>query len=458
MPRENTRAPFGHAAGSSGPGAVGNRSPKNREGAPGYDKLFEVVVQHGYYNRLDELRCSDFEVYPNARTEALMGRLGLLLLRSGSSFSVLYDTARADDLKGFLRSNTTSPTKDATPEPWTYLSFFLAPKNPRFFNLTQLPLDLHPLEQNFYFSNGRSDGAPGHLLSGDSKNPQAVSDKDLLPVKPARFPIEIPTGGKAVLRNSAGALKLKIDRTELDEARKRFEEARASSDRGVELEALGRTLRALFSSFFATPPEKGTFGAHVDLSRLYEGLYHLEVTDERGKPTRESLKFIYTLAAPAPLCFMHILLNQPNDEVTGTYPVDLGTGEIACCQYVVKFEARKTRWVYSIVPPPGMSFSGLTIESAGEGKAHEFAATPGGRSDGPTPLPNGASGYSFVSGERLPLLQRSDVWLQLRGRRSDIAGEERVLVDRLPVPSADQVLRQDHGDPKDIISDIYVYL
>lgn len=425
----------------------------------GYQRLFEVAIEHGYDAGTER---GNFDVYPNGRSQALMDRLALVFRPSSSGFSVLYNADRAADLASYLRG----PVIPRAPR-WTYLSFFLAPRTPRIFNVTEMPLDLHPFTRNFYFANGGVDRAWAHedptgaIVLGES--PQAVSTADLLPVRPARFDVIIPEGGKAVLKNAAGVVQQSID---FGDFQRNLDLLSHPEESGLSTAELDDLRRSLEPSFFSTPERSGTYGGQVDLARHYEGLYHLEVIGKDGElmttgkdetPMRGSGTFVYTISTPAPLCFMHILLCQPGPAIAGFYPVAPGDApgeeEYVFRRYVLRFSARRTRWMYHVVPRRGLTFRDLKIQSApGSDQELLFSARGGGA---PRRLPNGADGYTFVSQRSLPLLRRSGVRLQLRGARADV-GEERVLLEPLPVPGADQTPVDAGGDEP--ISEIYVHV
>jgi hypothetical protein len=104
--------------------------------------------------------------------------------------------------------------------------------------------------------------------------------------------------------------------------------------------------------------------------------------------------------------------------------------------YVLRFTRRKTWWNYYVVPQRGGKLYELRLaEAAQTGAARRV------RFLGPCEvrLPGGQRAYRFLSSRRLPLEQRSRLQLQLSGRTPDMPRAE-VLVKRMPVPSAQQVL------------------
>lgn len=405
------------------------REPLSTLGRSGFQKLFEVAIEHEYHAGLDP-RCLDFTVHPNARTTRLMRSLGLVFRDDGASFSVLHDAERFDDLAAFLAKNVSVRGPSAPPEPWTYLSFFLSARSGRVATFTDIDPALNPLSWNFF------------LRSSDFIEPAigaaAVARRAIvpLPIRPARFAVEgIPEGGMAVIRNAPG----------------------------VEIKTIDR----------ARPGELGP-PFYMDLSRSFEGYYTLDVMDEAerarhlaGARPPGGAGFIYTLAAPAPLFFLHILLNRPTaglegegeKEEEGLYPVTLGSPRppTSSVRYLIRLGARRTRWVYHVIPRGGESaFTALRVEAtaAAEGEALPVFAGPV-----PTREPNGAAALLFTSEGELPIVRRSPYRLRLRGRARGT--EERVLVEPLPVAAADTGLRrypEDALHPRSYASHIYVYV
>ena len=399
--------------------------PRRSQAQGGHERLFEVALEHDYHDNLGDARCFDFDVYPNVRTTRLMRSLGLLFRNDGSSFSVLYDARRLDDLAHYLASNTTPDGATHPREPWTYLSFFLVARNPRLTTVTDIDLALSPLDWNFYFRNEDFGEAP----AGGGR--PARTFKTPLCLKPARFGVDIPEGGMAVIRNSPGVAAQTIDTM-----------VRPQKDLG--------------------PPY------YFDLSQNFEGFYKLDVMSpaERalhleGKREPKVMPFIYTLAEPAPLCFFHVLLNRPNPEMKGLYPVTFGPSGAAphvdTIRYLVRFAPRRTRWVYRVVPRrDDATFASFSIEVT---SAPAGEPAPTFEPQGPATEPNGALSHVFASREELPLKRRSPYRLRLWGQKK--SGAPRVLVDPLPVASADQVLRRfPEGDAASAhyASHIYVYI
>jgi hypothetical protein len=369
----------------------------------GHDRLVTVGVVHDYYNRFEN-RCFDFEVQPTPATMTLLRSVGMLFRREGTGFSVLYDTARTTGLERYLRADANAG-EGKPGEIWTRLSFVLVAKNPLFVNVTEIPFNTRSIDENFYLTNQAAHHSPGgppdEVLLGAR---ETISAKELLPVFPTRFRV---SGVPTVVRDISGAVI-----------------AQVPSGSG--------------------PPY------FIDLSLVREGKYTLE------QPGGDPSEFVYTSAAPTPLCFIDLLLTSPNGRKKGVYPVHLTQSgfQVNPVSYTLKFKARSARWTYYIVPQsPKVRFCDLRIEGANGSHAPAF--------EGPTEvkLPSGADAYRFVSEKKLLLQQTSSYDLRLRGRRHGMAAEERVLVDRLPVASPTELRPPDPNHPREpISSDIYVYV
>lgn len=172
---------------------------------------------------------------------------------------------------------------------------------------------------------------------------------------------------------------------------------------------------------------------YLDFSLLPEGKYLVEKVqhNERTKEEKviDSETGIYTLSAPAPLCFIDLFLTDPMPGIThnGIYPVRNlfdSDPEIVEVTYKLRFLARKTLWNYFIVPQPQRPLDDLSIISE---SGPEFI--------GPCAvvLANGAKAYRFLSEEPIPLHRQSSARFQL-------VSDGAVLAKRLPVASIQQVL------------------
>jgi hypothetical protein len=122
-------------------------------------------------------------------------------------------------------------------------------------------------------------------------------------------------------------------------------------------------------------------------------------------------------------------------------------------QYEVWFEARRTYWRYHVVPLPGSGpLENLVIDPATF--LGPIAET----------LVNGARAYRFISKVPIALANDSTVRWSLQGRRRERMTRDGVLVDRLPVPAADQLAlltgdeRESLGVAEGVCSEMFVYV
>jgi hypothetical protein len=403
---------------SAGPeGGALQRTPRRLY----YERLARVTIRNSYYSDTGGA-CRDFAIAPTGWTAALMRRLGLLFRAEGDAFSVLYDQLRTPQLLGYLQAQR-EPENGGI---WTQLSFVLSLREPSFVNFTRIPIDTNPAERNFYLTNQQAHAIPGGivLLTPGSR----VSVRERRPV----------TGGQLTVLTPPEVLRVRILALSGEEV--------ACLPRCV-----GPGARSGGGSFTcadgvapddpdAVCSERLTF----DLSPLPEGAYTVRVEYVDGR--RLDRPYLYTALHPVPLCFVDLLFTRPAPDAAGVYPVEglepggPGAGEprIVPVEYLLRFERRETWWSYVVVPrPPREALEGLSIRTApGAGPPLEFL--------GPccVVLPGGGRGYRFLSPRPLPLERRSGLHLQLvqrrelRGRRHD----EAVLMERMPVPSGQQVL------------------
>jgi hypothetical protein len=386
-----------------------------------YERLARVQIRNSYYSDAGGA-CRDFAVAPTGWTAALMRRLGLLFRPEGDAFSVLYDRLRTPQLLGYLQAER-DPENGGI---WTRLSFLLSLREPTFVNFTRIPIDTNPAERNFYLTNQQAHATPDGdvLLTPGSR----VSVRERRPV----------TGGQLTVLTPPGVLRVRLLALSGEEVAclprcvgpgARSGARPFSCADGVAPDAPG-----------AVCSERLTF----DLSALPEGAYTVRVEYADGR--KVDRPYLYTALSPVPLCFVDLLFTRPAADAGGVYPVEgLGQGgtsagepRIVPVEYLLRFERRETWWSYVVVPrPPGEPMEGLSIRTApGRGAPLEFL--------GPccVTLPGGGRGYRFLSPHPLPLEKRSGVHLQLVQRRELRAGrrDEAVLMERMPVPSGQQVL------------------
>src|SRR6185503_630680 len=119
-----------------------------------YDVLARVDIRHEYYEHGEDGRCFDFAIAPTVDTAILLDSLGLIFRYDGAGFAVLYDWYRQASLKRYLQMQGGKVnSSDRSIQYWTRLSFVLTLKNPLFVNVTDMPMRVNPLNQNFYFTN-----------------------------------------------------------------------------------------------------------------------------------------------------------------------------------------------------------------------------------------------------------------------------------------------------------------
>lgn len=362
-----------------------------------YERLARVMVRHTYYNASAD-SCPDFDISPTPTSAALMGDLGLLFRYEKTGFSVLYDETRADVLLDYLARQGGEGQQC-----WTRLSFTLTLNNPYFINFTDVPIDVNPSAQNFYFTNreARADGGRVVLNAGEG-----VAGGELLKVAPSQVALRVPADVEEVLvTDLAGEVVV------------RWPACTPTSP-----PACARPVGDAAESFVV----------YLDFSGLPEDKYFIEIV---GGESGGKFPVLYTVPSPAPLCFVDLFFADPDGSAGGVYPVrDLYSPgrKIVPVSYELGFRARATTWNYFVVPQPQAEpFEELRIETVSE-PAVKFA--------GPCRvlLPNGADAYRFSSAESLPLQQQSGYRFRLLGRRG-LMMNEGVLVETMPVASSRQV-------------------
>jgi hypothetical protein len=362
-----------------------------------YERLARVSIRHAYYNA-SAGSCPDFDIIPTPTSAALMGDLGLLFRYEKTGFSVLYDVSRTDVLLDYLARQGRE-----TRQCWTRLSFTLRLNNPYFINFTDVPINVNPSAQNFYFTNreARADGGRVVLNAGSG-----VAGGELLKVAPSQVELRVEDDVTEVLVTDLSGEEV----------------IRQPGCAPVSPPAGGR--RA------GDAPESCV--VFLDFSGLPEDKYFIDIV---GGQTESKFPVLYTVPSPAPLCFIDLFFTDPDGSVGGVYPVgDLYSPnrKVVPVSYELGFGARATTWNYFVVPQPQAEpFEELRIETVSE---------PAVRFAGPCRvlLPNGADAYRFSSAEALPLQQQSNYRFRLLGRRGLMINEG-VLVETMPVASSRQV-------------------
>ena len=412
----NFRTPSGR--GREAPGAQGARGFY-------YARLMRVSVSHNYYNLSDD-QCPDFTFSPTPATGALMRSLGLLFKSEPTGFSVLYNEQRRSDLAHYLRSTTTSAPGV---EVWPRLTFTLSLNNPYFINFTDIPFDLDPGRQNFYFTNQDAHRAGGEVILNRDEYVRGRAGVDLFDVIPVQHPLPV---GKSVRE---------VHVTDIT-GRVVICEPRCLPPRTSTVTPLLNCDQPQTS-----PPSvlRCRNVIYLNFASLPEDKYRIEQVPDRhpghGRegPEAADRDVLYTASAPLPFALIDLLFTDPADGVTGVYPVRnlSGEPEFVGINYQLKFRTRAPFWTYYVVPQAQREqFEHLRIESvAPTGSAQVNFAGPCC-----VFLANGERGYRFISEKAIPLQQQAPFQFRLLGRH-DLMRHDGVLVENMPVASRRQILR-----------------
>lgn len=111
--------------------------------------------------------------------------------------------------------------------------------------------------------------------------------------------------------------------------------------------------------------------------------------------------------------------------------------------YVVKFKARQTFWKYHVLGK--LSRKRLSIADLDNRIGFEYA--------GKTSLSDGRMAITFRSKEAIPLKDRSDYRIQLKEAGPGVA---KVLIPRLPVPSAGRLQKEALDGQEILVSELYI--
>lgn len=383
----------------------------------GYRSLFEVRIEHGYYNEAGGA-CPDFRVVPTPDCARLMARLGMVFKDRGTGFSVLVAAARAAAMIDYVRSRY-----NAGPDGkgyWTWLTFLLVPTNPGFVGITSLPITTSPMAQNLHLDNGATLSAKQGLMLRGSAGP---GPQALYPVTGATLSVPTPHGRTASLTDLSGAPV----------------QAGATSSDDV---------------------------TRFNLKGLPYGCYTVALTSRAGKPVAAkgfAATRLYVPDQALSLVVLDLLLAQP---VAGAgdptaFPIPLmasppqsGTApEATALQPValtLPFGPRETYWLYYVVSQGGGGQLAADLAISGDGtsftKGHET-------------LPNGDRAMLFTAASALPLQQRSSYRFSLSGHRQGANGSrDEIKVAWLPSAPAAPVWPAPSGDLLSGSSEIYVYV
>jgi hypothetical protein len=419
-----------------------------------FDRLLSITVRHEYYAAGSSGLgpCPDLVITPTRETQALLRNLGLLLRPRAAGVDILYNTGRAAAIVRHLwtqQDHRGSAPVSPLDNPrvghgsWSRLTFTFAISNPLFTNFTDMPSTIRPGADCVYVSNRALDD--GAALPLQWSTATAVQAQTFSPAHVRISTDKYPNAAQVLLLEPSGRCILS--------AEKDYAPPAAGSISQHELTGSG--LRRI--GF------KPGQDIHVDMSREAPGRYSYVI---KPSPNVET-PLIYAATPEAPLLLVDLFLADPEPRAAapGPYPIKLprarpgpGSGpaenaealaQIRPRDYEIRFAARKTVWTYYIAFPFGAgAASALTIEPQ---------STDAPAFSGPelVTLPTGRAAHQFTAKSACPLRARPAAALRLRGALG--GGPARILLDSLPLPSAESV--RPSRDPKQpAASDVFVHL
>lgn len=418
-----------------------------------FERLMTVSFRHTFYNASNNL-CPDFNVAPTAWTADQMGSLGLLFRPEAAGFSILLDRRTINNFLSYLRNQ---PVSSPAEQVWNRLSFALSVRNPEFVNLTDMPIGISARGGVFFMSNMT---AAAHSNSAARLNPGALKSADQIPITETQFrwPVRNPAARRVVIRNIAGEI---VACEAVYWPRDWQRDSRVPPPRcpGLNSQAPDAVRRNVI---------------YLDFSSLPEDKYEIqECSNEDGgcDCLTPPVEVVYSFSCAPPLFFIDLLFTNPGIS-TGVYPVrdlyDEARTRIIPVDYRMEFRPRSTIWNYYIVAT-GAPLTGLQIDNTAPDPERPITFT------GPkaVKLPNDEPATLFVSDSAIPLQQQSAYKFQLLGQVGGLETRNGILMNRLPVASARQVipLRSHYGASgrskrgtspavrtKPDFSDIYVYV
>ena len=200
------------------------------------------------------------------------------------------------------------------------------------------------------------------------------------------------------------------------------------------------------------------------------GLFSYEIRDKDRKLLANE-GFFHSALPLAPLLFVDLFLASPDEPAnaeSGSYPVTLpnqleneptpaaanaaAQKHIMPRDYEIHFQARETIWTYYIVLPSGEAASKDLAIRAEPLDSLEF--------DGPddVTLPTGTPASCFTARTPAPLRRRSDISLRLQSGGIPGNGSTRILLERLPTPSAERIGLPPRSTDGTASSEVFVYL
>jgi hypothetical protein len=436
-----------------------------------YQRLMSLTLRHEFYGGAP---CTDFAIAPTAPTQALMSSLGLIARPRRGGIDIIYHTGRCAGIVRFLheerRLRQDARTKHAGDREtsykgsWTRLTFTLSLTNDLFANFTAIPLPMpHMMGAGayaLYLSNrfvkppdAKQPGRPAQLYSEWARHwrrlPPAIFSPEHLHIATP------PDAAEFVLYSTSGRALLRADPDYLPPVS-------PPGDKRFELPARVRLNPGL--------------DVHVSMANETPGLFSHEVKGiNKSHETVESrlTEFFYSGTRTAPLLLADLFLASPeaDDPNAGSYPIELpeqlpnnmtsaaanaeAQRRITPLDYEFSFGARETTWIYYVVLPSGeAAVAGLAIE-ADPKDALEFHPPE------QVKLPTGAWAHRFVARKAMPLQRRSNIALRLRAGGGPGNGSARILLDRLPTPSAERITARPAGRPltdASAASEVFVYL
>ena len=371
----------------------------------GYQRLYTVNFEHGFYNR-DNMRCPDFQVLPTPTTTTLMRSLGVQMQDFGTGFVVSIVSGQQQNLLSYLAEQSKMNTG------WARLSFALVCTHPGFVGFTELPLTTNPSHTNFYLSNQMAHPSMGTNLL--TPGPQVDASLEL-PLIPQTFDI-----------NAAADIAW-------------IEVTSRSGEVAMEIPGPG-----------SMSPPGGQGPISVDFIGQPDGYYEItEITvDGDRKPAFPCLR---TLAQPKPMLFIDLLFCAPEPDDTGLYAVtmtqegDGAQGTVQAVDLVLRFAARSTIWTYYVTQ---QTSDGRLTNLAIAGDDATFAPGPMVR------LPTGEMATPFTSDRPLTLRQKSPYRFHLKGSREGRFMSNEISMAYLPVAPASPVWPGAGGS----LSEIYLYV
>jgi hypothetical protein len=427
-----------------------------------YERLMSLSVRHDFYGRSG--LCRDFVITPTAATQILLRNLGLVAKPRPAGFDVFYHSSRAAAIVRHLcnrRDDHQRPGPFDLPRmqssSWQRLTLTFTLDNPLFTNFTEMPFAIRPGRDCLYLSNRDASAGDGTgRLTVRWQN--AIPTPHLFSSAYMHLPAP-PHAQHAVFYDASGRAFLCADKPATTHSDK--PEVPAKPAPGQEQAARPSRHPHTLPSIGMTPGSN----LHLDMTREPAGRYSYAITtDEPGaKPGAENA-FLYTGTDHAPLLMVDLFFDGPDNssgsdwfpvKLPETFPED-ATQQAVMRNYIkprhyeIHFEARKTIWTYYVVLPAGSTASNrLSIEAASRN-------APAFRAPKSTMLA-GRPASVFTAKRPWQLQSRSEVSLRLRGAGAHGSGSNRILLDRLPLPSAETILPPPTpGDPA--ASEVFVYL